>query len=127
LKGWRLVGFEASGSLASSIELPLAEGGMIAEAGESGRVVRLDPGSARATLVPAFSGLPEQSRAVAVPLMMSDHVFAILYVDEANHEPPGRDAWPATVEVLGRHAARAIEAVTVSRFAQVADGAFSSR
>jgi len=127
LKGWRLVGFEASGNVASSLELPLAEGGMLAEAGESGRVVRLDPGAAHATRVPALIRLSEQSRAVAVPLVMSGQVFAILYVDEANHEPPVRDAWPATVEVLGRHAARAIEAVTVSRFAQVADGAFSSR
>jgi hypothetical protein len=127
LKSWRLVGFEASERVASNIELPVAEGGMIAEAGESGRAVRLDPGAARATLVPAFIGLPEESRAMAIPLVMSDHVFAILYVDEANHEPPVRLAWPATVEILARHAARAIEAVTVSRFAQVADGAFSSR
>jgi hypothetical protein len=127
LKGWRFVGFEMPATAASTMEWPLAEGGLIAEAGETGRAVRLDPGGPHATFVPSFVGLPEQSRAVAVPLVMSDHVLAILYVDEGSHQPALRDAWPATVEVLARHAARALEAVTVSRFAQVAEGAFSNR
>jgi hypothetical protein len=127
LKSWRLVGFEAEDDAGSSIELQFDDGGMIAEAGETGRPVRLDPGAARATLVPSFVVLPQQSRAVAIPLVMSSQVFAILYVDEGNREPASRDGWPATVEILARHAARAIEAVTVSRFAQVAEGAFSNR
>jgi len=127
LKGWRLVGFETPDSAGSSIDCPLAEGGIIAEASETGHAVRLDPDVPRATPVPSLIGLPEQSRAMAVPLVMSGHVFAILYVDEGNHAPPDRDAWPARIEILARHAARSIEAVTVSRFSQVADGAFSSR
>src|SRR5262245_60823141 len=70
LKGWRLVGFATPDSAGSHIEWPLAKGGIIAEAGETGRAVRLEPGVPRAMPVPSFIGLPEQSRAVAAPLVM---------------------------------------------------------
>src|SRR5262249_2778141 len=43
LKGWRLVGFDLLGGDGSGIEVPIADGGMIAEAAESAHVVRLDP------------------------------------------------------------------------------------
>jgi len=123
LKSWRLVGFEPSDSANSSIELPFADGGMIAEAGETGRAVRLDPNGPRATMVPSFVASPHDSRAVAVPLVMSGQVFAILYVDEGNQARAVTGSWPATIEVLARHAARSLEAVTASRFAQITEGA----
>jgi GAF domain-containing protein len=122
LKSWRLVGFDRAHGAGSSVELSFADGGLIAEAGETGRPARLDPGAPRQALVPSFVDLPEQSRAVAVPLVMSEQVFAILYVDEGHREPAAREAWPATIEILARHAARALESVTASRFAQVAEG-----
>jgi hypothetical protein len=118
LKGWRLAGFEPVAS--SSVELPFADGGMIAEAGETGRSIRVEPGSPRGTLVPSFVELRDQSRAVAFPLVMTGQVFAVLYADDDGREPD-RQPWPASIEVLSRHAARALEAITAARLAQVAD------
>ena len=120
LKGWRLVGFDALGAAGSDVELPFADGGMIAEASETARLIPLNPGSPRATLLPAFVDLPEQSRALAVPLVMAGQVFAVLYADEGNNDAAvSDDTWPAAIEVLARHAARALEAITASKLAQV--------
>ena len=106
LKSWRLVGFDALGATGSDVELPFADGGMIAEASETARLIQLNPGSARASLLPAFVNLPDQSRALTVPLVMAGQVFAVLYVDEGNNEPAVSDIWPAAIGVC-RHAARA--------------------
>ena len=120
LKRWRLVGFDALGAAGSDVELPFADGGMIAEASETARLIPLNPGSPRATLLPAFVDLPEQSRALAVPLVMAGQVFAVLYADEGNNDAVvSDDTWPAAIEVLARHAARALEAITASKLAQV--------
>ena len=122
LKSWRLVGFDAFGAAGSDVELPFADGGLIAEASETARLIALNPGSPRATLLPAFVDLPEQSRALAVPLVMADQVFAVLYVDEGNNDAAvSDDTWPAAIEVLARHAARALEAITASKLAQVVE------
>jgi hypothetical protein len=120
LKGWRLVGFDLLGGNGSAIELLISDGGMIAEAAESAQVVRLDPGAPRTTEPPVFADVPEQSMALAVPLLMSGQVFAVLYVDEGSHQS-ARASWPGTIEVLARHAARALEAITATRLAQVAE------
>lgn len=119
LKGWRLAGFQQVAN-GSTVELPFADGGMIAEAGETGRSIRLDPESPRGTLVPTFVELRDHSRAVAFPLVMTGQVFAVLYADDDGREPD-RQPWPASIEVLSRHAARALEAITATRLAQVAD------
>jgi hypothetical protein len=119
LKGWRLAGFDEFGAAGSRVELPVADGGLIAEAAETCRVVRVEPGSPRSGVLPAFVNLPDQALALAVPLVMSGQAFAVLYVDEGNNSAMARDSWPATIEVLARHAARALEAITASRLAQV--------
>jgi GAF domain len=121
LKGWRLVGFDLLGGDGSRIEVPIADGGMIAEAAESAHVVRLDPAVPPVTQPPAFADLAPSSMALAVPLMMSGQVFGVLYVDEGTHEPVSRESWPAAIEVLARHAARTLEAVTATKLAQVAE------
>ena len=121
LKGWRLAGFDRPAVDGSDIELAFADGGMIAEAGETGRLIRLDRAGSRDTLLPSFAGLPENSRALAVPLVMTDQVFAVLYADEGLGEPPPHASWMSTLEVLARHAARALEAITATKLAQIAE------
>jgi hypothetical protein len=122
LKRWRLAGFDALGAAGSDVELPFADGGMIAEASETAQLIPLNPGSPRATLLPAFVDLPEQSRALAVPLVMAGQVFAVLYAAEGNNDAVvSDDTWPAAIEVLARHAARALEAITASKLAQVVE------
>jgi len=119
LKGWRLVGFD--GAASSTTELPLTEGGIITEASETASMIRIDPASPRGSLLPQFVELPEQSRAVAVPLVMTGQVFSVLYADEGQGQPRGGESWPASIELLARHAARTLEAMTASRLAQVAE------
>jgi hypothetical protein len=121
LKGWRLVGFDLLGGDGPGIEVPMADGGMIAEAAEAAQVIRLDPAAPRTTQPPAFADLAPSSMALAVPLMMADQVFAVLYADEGTHESNSRESWPAAIEVLARHAARTLEAVTATKLAQVAE------
>jgi hypothetical protein len=127
LKGWRLAGFDEFGAVGSRVDLPVADGGLIAEAAETRQVVRVDPGSPRNGVLPAFVNLPDQALALAVPLVMSGRAFAVLYVDEGKNETMARDSWPATIEVLARHAARALEAITASRLAQVSESIVVSR
>jgi hypothetical protein len=127
LKGWRLAGFDEFGAGGSRVELPVADGGLIGEAAETCRVVRAEPGSPRSGVLPAFVNLPDQALALAVPLVMSGQAFAVLYVDEGNNGAMARDSWPATIEVLARHAARALEAITASRLAQVSESIVDSR
>jgi len=126
-KGWRVAGFDEFGTVGSSVELPVADGGLIAEAAATCHVVRVGPGAPRHGVLPAFVNLPDQALALAVPLVMSGQAFAVLYVDEGNNEAMARDTWPATIEVLARHAARALEAITASRLAQVSESIVDSR
>jgi len=127
LKGWRLAGFDEFGAAGSRVELSVADGGVIAEAAETRRVIRVDPGSPRSGVLPAFANLPDQALALAVPLVMSGRAFAVLYVDEGSNAATARDPWPTTIEVLARHAARALEAITASRLAQVSESIVESR
>jgi hypothetical protein len=121
LKGWRRVGFDGLDSGDSSTELSLVDGGMIAEACATGRLIRLDGGSPRSTMLPTFVELPADAGAIAVPLVMTGQVFAVLYADEGGSEPGQQAFWPSSLEVLSRHAARALEAITATRLAQVAE------
>jgi hypothetical protein len=53
---------------------------------------------------------------------MSGQVVAVLYADQGPADDPQRDAtmaWPATLEVMGRHAARCLEALTAFKAARV--------
>jgi transcriptional regulator with GAF, ATPase, and Fis domain len=115
LKFWRLAGFDGATPNADA-GLPLAKGGIAAEAAGAGHLVLVDT-EARHALLPAFVELPDQARAIAVPLVISGQVLAVLYADEGQ-TATARQSWPAAVEVLARHAARALEAVTVSRLVQ---------
>jgi hypothetical protein len=53
---------------------------------------------------------------------VSGQVVAVLYADQGMENPAEFDrgeAWPATLEVMARHAARCLESVTAFRSAQV--------
>jgi GAF domain-containing protein len=121
LKGWRAVGFDGLDVGGANTELSLVEGGMIAEACETGRLIRIDGGLPHGAVLPSFVELPAHGGAIAVPLVMTGQVFAVLYADDAGREPGQHPSWPSSLEVLSRHAARALEAITATRLAQVAE------
>ncbi len=120
LRSWRFIGFGPARDEAGSVALPVSDAGILAEAVRTGSTISGDS-AARAT-APAFARLPPGREMLAVPLPMSGQVVAVLYADQGIDEPADADlrvTWPATLEVMARHAARCLEAVTAFRAAQV--------
>lgn len=123
LRAWRFVGFDGALDDASAFELPLEEAGIIADAVRTGEAAFGDGG--HDATVPSFAKLPPGSEMLAVPIPMAGHVVAVLYADQAANgvaRDGHRDSpvvWPATLEVLARHATRCLEATTAFRAAQL--------
>jgi hypothetical protein len=72
----------------------------------------------------ARTGLPfaplAQSRAgVAIPIDVGGQTVAMIYADDGDAEHPTPAGWPEAIELVARHAASRIEAVTAVRTAQV--------
>ena len=124
LRAWRLIGFDTENEDATDLELAFDAAGILADAADTGEVFRAGEskwsGSSR-SVHPAFAELPPDRPAVAVPLVMSGQVFAVLYADQGMSGDAARPTWPATLEVLARHAARSLEAVTAFRLAQLSE------
>ncbi|MSO45656.1 MAG: GAF domain-containing protein [Acidobacteria bacterium] len=113
VRSWRLVGFGEGIDRAPSFEMPLSEAGLIQQAVGSGRPVRADRAKASSALGFASSLRPGPAP-LALPILVSGQVVAALYGDEPDGEPL---VWHAALEILSRHAARALEAVTAFRSA----------
>lgn len=54
----------------------------------------------------------------AVPLVINDEVAVVLYADQGADGECDRQSWPAIIEVLARHASRALEVLTAQHFAK---------
>jgi hypothetical protein len=66
--------------------------------------------------------LPDGRERVALPIAMSGQVVAVLYADQDASDDQQRDAaaaWPSVLEVLTRHAAKSLEALTAFKAARV--------
>ncbi|MBI4485424.1 MAG: hypothetical protein HY655_05380 [Acidobacteria bacterium] len=131
LRGWRFVGFPPRFDAADTIDLPVGEAGAIADA------VRDKVGVSGNSAAPEFAELPAGRQYLAVPIVMSDQVVAVLYADEGaeavtlspepgtlNPEPSTLNpeplrGWPNRVEILARFAARCLEAITAFNAARM--------
>jgi hypothetical protein len=118
LRTWRFSGFPASVNAAHDTELTLRHAGVVGQA-----IASLTPVSAeRADPMPSAPfDLPNGRRRVAVPLAMSGHAVAVVYADEGPADDPDRGlaaGWEAAVEILARHAARALEVLTAFKAAR---------
>ncbi len=126
LRAWRFIGFDAALDDAGTFELPLDEGGIIAEAVRTGEAAFADSG--HGAMVPSFAKVPPGCEMLAAPIPMSGQVVAVLYADQAADEaardghPESLVVWPAILEVLARHATRCLEATTAFRAAQLLTG-----
>jgi GAF domain-containing protein len=121
VRGWRFVGFSPRVEAASAISFPLVEGGLIAEAVRTGSAVSTDDASGRLSS-PPFAVLPPGRESLAVPVMMSGEVVAVLYADQGSGDTPQSGAaptWPDAIEVMARHAARCLEALTALKAVRV--------
>jgi hypothetical protein len=116
LRGWRFYGFEPALDEPAMVTVPLANAGVLADAVRSGVTATADTASA----APPFAVPPARGTILAAPVLLSGQVVAILYADQGDGGTNQREAWPGTLEVLARHAARSLEAITASRAAQMA-------
>jgi hypothetical protein len=119
--GWRFTGFEPGFNGSSSFEAGTEEGSVLAAALRNSEQAG---GSAATGAAPSFAGLPPESEAVAVPITMNGQVVAVLYADRglptADSGLPTTDSRLSTdtIELLARHAARCLEALTAFKAAR---------
>lgn len=126
VRSWRLIGF-ADRDRAPAIELGLTDAGVIGEAVKTRTVASGETGAHAGP--PPFAALQAGRESLAIPLAMAGEVVAVVYADQGNvdtasaagstalnsSEPP---AWPERIEILTRHAARCLEALTALKAAR---------
>lgn len=119
IQGWRMSGFGPRDSQPKSIDLALAESGVIGLAVGAARAVTTRDGQGAGT-GPGFETLPEDRMGLAVPVVVSGRVVAIVYADAVRsdgHERLVPSSWPELIEVLARHAGRCLEALATQKTA----------
>jgi hypothetical protein len=112
-------GFGPRDKQPKSIDLTLAESGVIGMAVGSARAVTTRD-SQSAAAGPGFETLPADRMGLAVPVIVGGRVVAVIYADGVTldgHERPVPSGWPEVIEVLARHAGRCLEALTTQRAA----------
>jgi hypothetical protein len=127
LRGWRFVGFPTLDA-DPAIDLSFADAGVIAEAVRTGDTASGETGAHAGP--PAFARLDAGRESLAIPIAMAERVVAVLYADQSNaatspisdrQSPilsPDPPAWPERLEILTRHAARCLEALTAVKAAR---------
>jgi hypothetical protein len=118
LRGWHLHGF-ADAPEVSTIKLPVAESGGVADAVARGSACYLETSALEGAL--AFGRLPDSRMGIAVPIVLGHATVAVVYADDGGsvHQavPAG---WPEVIQVLARHASRHLEALTAARAVRLA-------
>jgi hypothetical protein len=119
LLGWKLSGFGERDAQPKAIDLGLSESGVIGLAVGTARPITTRD-SQTAADGPRFVHLPADRMGFAVPVIVGGRVVAAVYADGCGpdgqeHEVPS--SWPEVVELLARHAARCLEALTVQKAA----------
>lgn len=119
IQGWKMSGFGPRDMQPKSIDLLLAESGVIGMAVGAARAVTTRDGQSAAA-GPGFETLPSDRMGLAVPVIVGGRVVAVIYADGVTldgHERAVPSGWPEVIEVLARHAGRCLEALTTQRAA----------
>ncbi|MDP1570832.1 MAG: hypothetical protein Q8L86_12615 [Vicinamibacterales bacterium] len=117
VQGWKVRGFGARDEQPKTVDLALAEAGVVGHAVGAGRTTTTRDGASSAA-GPGFAPLPADRMGLAVPMIVGGRVVAVVYADSVGpdgHETTVPNGWPELVEVLARHAARCLETLTVQR------------
>ena len=127
LLGWKLSGFGARDTQPKGIDLGLNESGVIGLAVGTARPVTTRD-SHSAAEGPGFAHLPADRLGFAVPVIVGGRVVAVVYADGVSdgkdHATPS--GWPEVIEVLARHAARCLEALSAQKAATTPSPRFSA-
>ncbi len=104
-RGWRFIGFDPSFDDAARIDVSVEQSGVIGEAARSIAPAGVGDGIQPPSFASDANGRP----AIAIPLVLSGQTVAVLY---AELEEAQRQRAEGTLEIVARHAARCLEAVT---------------
>jgi hypothetical protein len=115
LIGWRLNGFGTRDAQPKALDLSLTDGGVLAQAVSHARAVTVNPGTT--ATAPAFAQLPSEADGFAAPIIVGGRVVAVVYADTVTVDdgPAASSGWREIVEILSRHGARCLEALTVQK------------
>ena len=124
VRAWRFTGFQASEGDPRSHTFARETRGMVSRAMVD-QQTQLFPAHGDWSSVahpPAFADLPANGTAVAVPVLVGRGAVAVVYADDGG----GADAseptdWVQVVELLARHAAARLEAVTAAHLSSLAN------
>jgi len=112
-------GFESRDTQPKSIDLTIAESGVIGIAITAARAVTTRDSQA-ASVGPGFEPLPGDRMGLAVPVIVGGRVVAVVYADAVTSDDRSRpvpSSWPELIEVMARHAGRCLEALTSQKAA----------
>ena len=125
MRGWRLAGFGPEAGEARDRILNGADAGFLSRAIGTRQTRVLPAGGARtdADRPPAFTALPGDRSALAVPVLIGGETMVLVYADDVNTESRSiLSQWSDAVELLARHAGHRLEALTADRAAALAKG-----
>jgi hypothetical protein len=124
LTGWKVMGFGPRDTQPKAIEIGLTDGGVLGQAVSHARPVTVNPGTT--ATAPAFAALPSSADGFAAPVIVGGRVVAVVYADTVVTEdrPAAAPGWREAVEILSRHGARCLEALTVQKTAVAAPPRF---
>ena len=117
IQGWRLSGFGSRDAQPKSIDLTVAEAGVIGTAITTARTVTTRDNQTAAA-GPGFETLPSDRMGLAVPVVVGGRVVAVVYADAVamdGHQRHVPSSWPELIEILARHAGRCLEALTTQK------------
>ncbi len=113
-EGFRFAGFTPDPSPPESVAVPLAEGGVLADA--VARAATTQAGPDTPVSVPAFARGATGRTCLAVPMMLGEQAVAVFYADTDGAGP----FRPALLEILARHAGQRLAMVTAFKAARAA-------
>jgi hypothetical protein len=118
LMGWKFCGFGVRDAQPRSVDVGLNEGGVVGVAVATSRPLTTGTNEPHVD-APAFADLPAGDLGVAVPVIVGGRVVAAVYADGGAPDDPHTvpAGWPDAVEILARHAARCLEALTAQKAA----------
>jgi len=117
--GWKMSGFGARDKQPKSVDLALADSGLIGLAIGAGRPVNTRD-SHTAAIGSGFETLPPDRMGLAVPVVVGGRVVAVVYADAVSSDGGDRhvpSSWPEFIEILARHAGRCLEALASQKSA----------
>ena len=115
LRGWRFAGLDEVVTDPRSMTLSLSD----PDAGVLAAAVRTrmpsSTGDGRTEVSPSFALLERGFCGLAVPIEVGGRIVAVVYADDQGETGSASPGWREASEVLARHAARCLEALTAVR------------